>query len=194
VSSERLIRDDPGPTAGTDDPLAELRDPYDLEDGYEEPDDYGEPDEYDPLSLDDETGELDDLARLAYHDSEPVLLVWPQAEYDQVDQRWPEVLEPIGADSWDEYRRHYQAVIVRWSRRGLPPLLLVTGSADGFEEWLSEQGVDPLSVDLVGMADAYGHHLAEQVGGVELPPGPGQPCWCGSDVSYRECCEPLSPR
>lgn len=177
-----------------DDPLAELSDPYDLDDGSEEPDGYDDPDDYGDLAVDDDPEELAELEALAFGDSEPVLLVWPHNEYEEVDQRWPEVLEPIGVDSWDGYRRYYQAILTRWLKRDLPPLSMVAGTAEGFAEWLAEQGVDPLSVDLVAMADGYGDHLAEQGGAIELPPGEADPCWCGSEVSYRECCRQLSPR
>lgn len=166
-------------------------------DGDFDPDD----DEFDELDASDELDDLtfdddfddDDADRDPFRDGEvePVLLVWPREEYELVDQRWPEVIEPIGADNWEGYRRHHQALIVRWAKRG-QPLSMVTGSADGFADWLSEQGTDPLTVDLVAMADAYGHHLAEQVGAVELPPAETDQCWCGSELSYRECCQRLS--
>jgi hypothetical protein len=196
VSSEPLTRDDLEPPAETNDPLAELSDPYEWEDGYEEPGDYGDPDEeLDELALDDDdpADDPDALTDLALRDSEPVLLVWPRAEYEEVDQRWPEVLEPIGADSWDAYRRYHQALITRWVRRRLPPLVQVTGTAEGFADWLAEQGADPVSVDFVAMAEAYGYHLADHTGGVELPPAGTDPCWCGSDLNYADCCLPLSP-
>jgi hypothetical protein len=196
VSSKPLTRDGLDPSAEPNDPLAAPRDPYDLEDEYDEPGDYDDPDEeLDELALDDDDDPDDDpdgLTDLALRDSEPVLLVWPREEYEEVDQRWPEVLEPIGADSWEAYRHYYQALITRWAARPLPPLVQVTGTAEGFAEWLVEQGADPLSVDFVSMAEAYGHHLADLTGGVELPPAGTDPCWCGSEVSYAECCLPLS--
>lgn len=181
MSSEPLIQEELESSTEPDDPLAELEGPFDL-DGEPE-----EPDELDDLLLDGEPFEPDD-DDLPVSDSDPVLLVWPQEEYELVDQRWPEVLEPIGAESWDDYRRQYQGLITRWVRRGLP-LSMVSGTADGFAEWLSDQGADPVSVDLVGMAEAFGHHLADQVGAVELPPEPGDPCWCGSGISYDGCCQ-----
>lgn len=187
MSSEPLIQEDLDPGVEPDDPLAELEGPSDLDGEVEEPD------EFDELAFDDEPFELDEFAP-SDPDSDPVLLVWPHDEYEQVDQRWPEVLEPIGADSWDDYRRQYQALLTRWVRRGLPPLSMVTGTADGFAEYLVEQGADPVSVDLVAMAEEYTHHLADQVGAAELPPAAGHPCWCGSGIRYASCCQPLSPR
>jgi tetratricopeptide (TPR) repeat protein len=126
-------------------------------------------------------------------DPEAVLLVWPQDAYEQVDQRWPEVLEPTGAESWDGYRRYCQDLIAGWTKRSGSPLFQVTGDADEFEEWLAEQGADPYHANLVALAQSYGDHLAAQVDPVELPPGPGDPCWCGSGVTYARCCLPLSP-
>lgn len=204
VSSEPLTRDGLDPSAEPNDPLAELSDPFELEDGYDEPGDYdnlnepGDPEEaLDELAGGDDDPDDDDpdlLTDLAMRDSEPVLLVWPREEYEEVDRRWPELLEPIGAESWDAYRRYHQALITRWVNRRLPPLVQVTGTANGFADWLAEQETDPLSVDFVAMAEAYGYHLADQTGGVELPPAPADPCWCGSGVSYAECCLPLSAR
>jgi hypothetical protein len=181
-----LIQEDLDSIVEPDDPLAELEGPHDLDGELEEPDDL------DDLALDEEPYELGEFG-LPDPDSDPVLLVWPRDEFDQVDQRWPEVLEPIGGESWDDYRRQYQALLTRWVRRDLPPLSMVTGTADGFAEWLADQGADPMSVDLVAMAEAYGHHLADQFGAVELPPAAGDPCWCGSGLGYADCCQPLSP-
>lgn len=165
-----------------DDPLAELEAPVDFDGEVDEPDDFAD------LAVDDEPFELDHLAT---GDSDPLLLIWPRDDYEQVDQRWPEVLEPLGADCWDDYRRQYQALLNRWVRRGLPPLSMVAGSADGFADWLDDQGADPVSVDLVAMAAAYGQHLADQDGAVELPPAGDEPCWCGSGDSYARCCQLL---
>jgi hypothetical protein len=186
VSSEPLIQEDLDSMIEPDDPLAELEGPSEFDGEFEVPD------EFDALTGADD-GYEPELASLMEGDSDPVLLVWPRDDYEQVDQRWPEVLEPIGADCWDDYRRLYQALLTRWTRRGLPSLSMVTGSADGFADWLSEQGADPMSVDLVAMAEGYGQHLADQVGAVELPPAGTDPCWCGSGVSYGGCCQPLSP-
>jgi hypothetical protein len=190
VSSKPLTHDDLPRPVGADDPLDELSDPYDLGDGPEEPGAFDDPEEYGDLAVADDPAVP---GALAFGDSDPVVLVWPRDEYEEIDQRWPEVLEPIGVDSWDGYRRYYQAMITRWVSRDLPPLSLVTGTADGFAEWLAEQGADPLSVDLVAMADGYGDQLAEQGGAVELPPAADAPCWCGSGVSYQQCCRPLAP-
>lgn len=123
-----------------------------------------------------------------------VLLVWPEAAYDEVDQRWPELLEPTGAESWDEYREYTQGFIVDWVRRTRTPLLAVLGDAGEFEEWLAEQGADPYQSNLVGLAREYGDHLASQGDPVELPPDPDAPCWCGSDLTYAQCCRRLTAK
>lgn len=122
-----------------------------------------------------------------------VLLVWPEAAYEEVDQRWPELLEPSGAESWDEYREYCQGFIMDWVQRSRTPLLAVAGDADEFEEWLAEQGADPYQSNLVALAREYGDYLASQGDPVELPPDPDAPCWCGSGVSYAQCCRQLSP-
>lgn len=201
VSSEPLTRDDLGQPAESDDPLAGLSDPFELADGSDEPGDFDDPAEpLDELAIGDDDfdgdpdGDPEGFTDLVSRDSEPVLLVWPREEYEEVDQRWPEVLEPIGADSWDAYRRYYQALITRWTARRLPPLLLVTGTAEGFADWLDEQVADPLSIDYVAMAEAYGNQLVDQTGGVELPPARTDPCWCGSGIEYAGCCLRLSQR
>lgn len=121
-----------------------------------------------------------------------VLLIWPQDAYEQVDQRWPEVLEPTGAEDWDEYRRYCQALIVSWTSRHREQLYQVTGDPDEFDEWMAEQGADPYHSNLVTLARGYGDYLAEQGDPVELPPAPEDPCWCGSGGSYADCCRPLS--
>lgn len=191
MSFEPVARDRTEPAVDPDDPLADLPGP-DQWDGPELSDpDYDDPAEWDGFAVDRPGDDpylhtADDIG-----DGEPVLLVWPHAEFAQIDLRWPEVLEPIGTDTWEDYRRHYQALITRWTGRGLP-LLMVCGTAEGFAEWLREQGADPVSVDLVAMADAYGGHLSEQGTAVELPPAGDDPCWCGSGERYHGCCRLLS--
>ena len=175
--------------------------PGEYEEGFEDPDALGD----EPDGGGDAAGGLDGLADLGelgdfdperyapYLDPEgsqeadALLLVWSQEAYEQIDQRWPEVLEPTGADNWDEYRRFCQTLIAGWSRQGRS-LALVTGDADGFEEWLTEQGADPYYANLVGMARRYGRYLAEQEDPVEMPPGRDDPCWCGSGRTYAGCC------
>lgn len=127
-------------------------------------------------------------------DTESVVLLWPRDEYEQVDERWPEVLEATGADDWEDYRRRRQALITDWTAHQRGRLWQVTGSADGFAEFLAEQEVDLAGADLVLLAHRYGGYLSEQVDPEPLPPAPGAPCWCRSRAPYERCCLPLSPR
>lgn len=165
--------------------------PDGLEDDYEP--DLGDLDE-EPYALD-----LDDLDEERYApyldlegsaDADGLLLVWSRDAYEQLDQRWPEVLEPTGADDWDGYRRYCQTLITAWARRGRS-LLAVTGDADEFDEWLTDQGADPYYANLLGLVRGYGRHVADQADPVELPPRRDDPCWCGSDHAYADCCSRL---
>lgn len=117
----------------------------------------------------------------AVHADGEVLLVWSRAAYEQVDLRWPEVLEPTGAESWEDYRDHCRA-------RFRPGLLLVVGDADGFDEWLAEQDTDLYHASLVTLARAYGAYLADVDEPLELPLDPDEPCWCGSTDPFGGCC------
>jgi tetratricopeptide (TPR) repeat protein len=128
-----------------------------------------------------------------YLSSEAVVLVWPREQYELVDDRWPEVLEATGATDWDDYRRRHQALVAGWAEQSRAPLWQVTGTADGFAEFLRERDVDQDTADLVVLAEEYGTYLAEQDDALLLPPGRGDPCWCGSGASYEACCLPLSP-
>lgn len=124
-----------------------------------------------------------------YRGGEAVLLVWPRDEYERMDERWPEVLEATGAGGWDDYRRQLQAVIAEWVPRGVA-LWQVTGTADGFAEFLAEQDADPADADLVRLAELYGDQLAERDDTRLMPPAAADPCWCGSGARYESCCRP----
>jgi tetratricopeptide (TPR) repeat protein len=127
-----------------------------------------------------------------YLSSEAVVLVWPREEYELVDEQWPEVLEATGASDWDDYRRRHQALVAGWAHQSRAPLWQVTGTAEGFAEFLAEQEEDPDTADLVTLAEQYGSYLAEQDDTLLLPPGDDDPCWCRSGRAYRTCCLPLS--
>jgi tetratricopeptide (TPR) repeat protein len=142
----------------------------------------------------DYAGEVDLALGMAHDEAEAVLLFWPQAEYDQVDEAWPEVLEATGADDWDDYRLRHQAVITAWWQRHRAPLWQVTATAAGFAEFLSEEGVDEASADLVWLARRYGDYLADQVEPQPLPPHHDDQCWCGSGLTYQACCLRSTPR
>lgn len=126
--------------------------------------------------------------------AEAVLLVWPEQEYERVDEQWPEVLEATGADDWEDYRRRHQVLIMSWQRRHRAPLWQVTGTADGFAEFLVEVEADPMSVDLVSVARRYGDYLADRAEPQPLPPERDDPCWCGSGLTYQACCLRLATR
>lgn len=135
-----------------------------------------------------------DDAGASYDTAEALLLVWPLPEYELVDERWPEVLEATGAAGWDDYRRRQQDLIASWGQRHRSTLWQVTGTADGFEEFLSAEEVDLASADLVHLARRYGDYLAEQADLRPLPPAPTEPCWCRSGLAYQSCCLRLAPR
>jgi hypothetical protein len=186
--AERAGADPADPVRGQ---LTATRDRLAESPGDEFPDGAGEdyPDEYAPDGRDG-----GDDAGASYDGAEALLLVWPLPEYERVDERWPEVLEATGADGWDDYRRRQQAVIAAWSQRHRAPLWQVTGTADGFEEFLSAREVDLASADLVGLAQRYGDYLAEQADPQPLPPAPADPCWCRSGLAYQSCCLRLASR
>lgn len=134
----------------------------------------------------------DDLLAATEHDAgddeleQPVLIWWPEQDHAAVGLRWPALLAEDGFESWQEHRRLRQVAIVAWGELGRPPLRQVTGSADGFAEFLAARGLD-------GDQDAltlYTEQLAEQGEAVVLPPGRNEPCWCGSGVKYKKCCLP----
>ncbi len=127
-----------------------------------------------------------------YLSSEAVVLVWPREEYEQVDEHWPEVLEATGASDWEDYRRRHQALVAGWAQQSRAPLWQVTGTAEGFAEFLAEQDEDPDTADLVTLAEQYGTWLADQEDALLLPPADDDPCWCGSGQAYRICCLRLS--
>lgn len=136
------------------------------------------------LAVDEQASQLWDPDLLG----EPVLLWWPREELAAVAFRWPELAEAWGPTDWEEARQRRQTLIAVWNETGQPALQQVTGSADGFAAFLTEQGIGAERDALA----AYTDYLADQGGGSKLPPPRNEPCWCGSGSKYKKCCLPLA--
>lgn len=143
------------------------------------------------LLVDEVQGTLDDKLDEDELDEEEILegisvLFWPQAEFDQLLQRWPELAETYGR-TWDEHRAGLQRVLVQYSEHGHTRLALLAGAVDEFADYATHLGGDPTDPQIRA---GYVQHLGENPQEIPWPPGRNQACWCGSGLKYKKCCFP----
>jgi tetratricopeptide (TPR) repeat protein len=111
------------------------------------------------------------------------MLVWQRDELQRAMQRWPEVF------TQEDVEGHHAAV-ERWlqeltNEQHGGPITLISGSADGFADYLQRAGGDPAeeSVRL-----GYSAQVLDIGRTISWPPGRNHPCWCGSTRKYKKCC------
>lgn len=137
-----------------------------------------EHDKYDELAHEME----ETLADLA--DPGP-LPFWPQAEFEQLLTRWPDVAEEWGS-TWEEHRQSLEHELQAWDETGLSGLEILVGSVDELVTYAAAEGKDAADVEV---QYAYFEDLPD---GREVPwpPARNGPCWCGSGAKYKKCCLP----
>lgn len=123
-----------------------------------------------------------------------IALAWlPGSDYEQAVGVWPElaasdlVSGPDGPLPHSLYCRAMQETLVELAEAGAPRLVVAPVGVAPFTAWCAEHGQQPDSSE---SRAEYAAHLAA-TGDPDLiawPPGPNQPCWCGSGRKYKKCC------
>jgi tetratricopeptide (TPR) repeat protein len=103
------------------------------------------------------------------------LVFFPQAEFAQLIEQFPAVVEVYGKD-WDSHRARVEKDLVRLRGRAV-----LKGTAAG----LIAQG-DPTDAKT---RTAYADQPGEEI---PWPPERNDHCWCGSGLKYKKCCLPRS--
>jgi tetratricopeptide (TPR) repeat protein len=103
------------------------------------------------------------------------LVFFPQAEFAQLIEQYPALVEVYGKD-WDDHRARVEKDLVRLRGRAV-----LKGSVAG----LTAQG-DPTDAKT---RTAYADQPGEEI---PWPPERNDHCWCGSGLKYKKCCLPRS--
>lgn len=113
------------------------------------------------------------------------MLFWPEAEFARLLRVWP-VLAAVYGQTWDEHRTSLELSLVVCAETG-PEVALLAGAVDGLASYAERTGQNPTDQQT---RRHYVHSLHEQSFMTELiwPPSRGEACWCGSGLTYRECC------
>ena len=114
------------------------------------------------------------------------LLFWPQPEFDQLLLRWPVLAEEYG-HTWDEHRATVQQSLVRWSVSGRPQVALLAGTAGELAFYAEVNAGDATDPQI---RQDFAEHLEEHRQKTVWPPSRNQECWCGSALTYKQCCLP----
>jgi hypothetical protein len=116
-----------------------------------------------------------------------VLMYWPPVERVAVITRWPELAEELPADD----HRHIIEAFLRGEAPWVNPVVRtrVTGvfraTLEAYERFAAEEGRDPGDPLTVRH---FGQRVSTRGTGTPWPPGPCDPCWCGSGGAYVSCC------
>lgn len=146
------------------------------------------------LPMDEFDGRVEELQSAAaalgepddFDESDAVLaLFWPRRDLDQLLAAAPE-LSTVYGSTWDEHRTKVEGAMAMLSATGVPSLALMEGSFDRLVGFAAARG-GPISDEQ--LRDEYAGTIDELQ---SWPPAKGQPCWCGSGLKYRECCQPRS--
>jgi SEC-C motif len=114
-----------------------------------------------------------------------VVVFWPQAQYEAVIARWPQLVEHLGA-TWEEHRQRTERDCAVIDRDGLA-VNQMAGDVGDFAAFLARRGATrPDKDDLHAYPDLR-DATAEMVA---WPPDRTGPCWCGSRRKYKQCCRP----
>jgi hypothetical protein len=116
-----------------------------------------------------------------------VLMYWPPIERAAVIARWPDLVEELPTDD----HRHIIEAFLRGDAPWVNPVIRtrVTGvfraTLEAYERFAAEEGRDPGDPLTVRQ---FGQRVSTRGTGTPWPPGPGDPCWCGSGDAYVRCC------
>ncbi|HEY7485485.1 MAG TPA: SEC-C domain-containing protein [Streptosporangiaceae bacterium] len=116
-----------------------------------------------------------------------VLMYWPPIERAAVIARYPDLAEELPTDD----HRHIIEAFLRGDAPWVNPVIRtrVTGvfraTLEAYERFSAEEGRDPADPLTVRQ---FGQRVSTRGTGTPWPPGPGDPCWCGSGDAYVRCC------
>ena len=116
-------------------------------------------------------------------------LAWfPADHYPAALRRWPELTaEGAARDAVDHaaYNRVLERTLRDYAEAGLPRLAISPIRIPDYLAWCTGRSIDPAAP---ATRANYAADLARQGGAVGWPPPRNQPCWCGSDRKYKQCC------
>lgn len=112
------------------------------------------------------------------------VLYWPEPEFAAFAAKWPSLAEGYGG-TWDGHRAEVAATLATYRATQNAKVVVVPAAFEEFRAYASERGLDPTGP---GARSGYALELARQGKGVEWPPERKAPCWCGSEIAYKQCC------
>jgi hypothetical protein len=143
--------------------------------------------------LDRPHDEYDDLADQMMEDLEdslddgPVILFFPEPEFDEALRRWPDLAADQGA-TWDDHRATTETELQLRAEYSAEGLGVIPGSANALAEFARTSGSDEIDTATI---QAYRDSLVDSgTAKISWPPGRNDPCWCGSSNKYKKCCLP----
>lgn len=137
----------------------------------------------------DEHDQLADQLWEAMHDQldedeqpgKGVILFWPQPEFEELLQRWPELAETYGS-TWDEHRETVERNLTQGWEAGHSQAALLTGAADELTTHVRLEGAEPTNPRVRA---EYAYYLQRELPPTTWPPRRNDSCWCGSGSSTR---------
>jgi uncharacterized protein YecA (UPF0149 family) len=120
------------------------------------------------------------------HEVSKTAVAWfPESEWPQAVEQWPDVTQAAGTDDYRGYVQHLQRELVELQAGGVSRLSLAPLFIDAYVIWTQTRDLDPASAD---SRATYAEEVARVGNEVPWPPGRNDPCWCGSGAKYKKCC------
>lgn len=115
-----------------------------------------------------------------------VALAWFRSDqWSAARERWPELREIDLPADHNQYSRHMQGRLLALAKAGLNMLYVAPLTVAGLEDFAQRRNEDP------GIGDTRAAYAAELLScgdAIAWPPGRNDPCWCGSERKYKQCC------
>jgi hypothetical protein len=138
-------------------------------------------DEYDDLA-DEMMEDLEDSL-----DDGPVVLFFPEPEFDEALRRWPDLATDYGA-TWDDHRAITETELRLRAEHGTTGLAIIPATAEALAAFATAAGSDQIDTPTL---QAYRDSLVDAgTPQTPWPPGRNDSCWCGSQTKYKRCCLP----
>jgi hypothetical protein len=112
------------------------------------------------------------------------VLWWPDPHYQRLMRQLPELAPALGWP-WPQHVANAENTLRSIAATGRGTGWLMPADFGQFVGYLKQTSADPRAAEVLR---GYAAHAVVAGTPTPWPPRPRNPCWCGSDRRYRDCC------
>jgi hypothetical protein len=117
------------------------------------------------------------------------VLWWPEVHYQRLMRQLPE-LAPALCWPWPQHITNTENALRSIAATGQGTGWLMPADFGQFVGYLKQTSADPRAAEVLR---GYAAHAVVTGTPTPWPPRPRNPCWCGSDRRYKDCCRVAAP-